>query len=422
MTNNTNTDPVVQPQEDGEEINLLDLLLVVVKHKRMIIRFTLAVAVLTAVYSLSLPNIYTSEALIFPSQEDKGLASAMLAQLGGLAGLAGGSLGGKTLEELYVTMLKSEAIKDPIIDRFGLMKRFKAIYRADAYRRLDANAKVSAGKKDGVITISVSDRDPRWAAAVADAYVRELGSLTVRLNVTGAGKNRLFLENRLGGAKSDLARAEDALKAFQTKNKALDVPEQAKATIGGVAQLRAQLALHEVQLATLRRQFTDASQEVKNAKASIDNMKAQINQLEGQGGGSIPSIGSVPDLGQEYIRLMREFKVQETIVELLTKQYELAKINETKDISPFQVIQSPKVPERKSKPKRSIMVILATLTAFFFSVLVAFIREYADKMPEEDKTRWREIIDLSGMKGVAAWAGSKWTALANRIRKRGIPS
>jgi uncharacterized protein involved in exopolysaccharide biosynthesis len=308
-------------------------------------------------------------------------------------------------------MLQSEAIKDPIIDRYGLKKRFKAKYRADVYKRLDANAKVSAGKKDGVITISVSDCDPRWAAALADAYVQELGNLTIRLNVTGAGKNRLFLENRLGEAKADLARAEDSLKAFQTKNKALNVPEQAKATIEGVAQLRAQLALHEVQLATLRRQFTDASQEVKNAKSTITNLKAQVDQLEGQGGGSIPSIGSVPNLGQEYVRLMREFKVQESIVELLTKQYELAKINETKDVSPFQVIQSAKVPERKSKPKRSQMVILATFTAFFLSVFFAFIREYADKMPKEDKARWREIIDMSGLRSIGPRVGSKWNSL-----------
>jgi uncharacterized protein involved in exopolysaccharide biosynthesis len=417
MTNNTDT--VIQTAEDGDEINLLDLLMVIVKRKTMIFRVTMAAAVLTAVYSLTLPNIYTAKALIYPSQEDTGLASAMLAQLGGLASLAGGSFGGNTLADLYITMLKSDAIKDPIIDRLGLMKRFEAEYRADAYRRLNANANVSAGKKDGVITISVSDRDPRWAAALADAYVRELGNLTIRLNVSGAGQNRKFLEIRLGEAKADLVRAEDALKVFQTKNKALDVPEQARATIGGVAQLRAQLALQEVQLATLQRQFTDSSQEVKNAKTSIANMKAQIDQLEGQGGGSIPSIGSVPNLGQEYIRLMREFKVQETIVELLTKQYELAKINETKDVSPFQVIQSPKVPERKSKPKRSLMVILATFTAFFLSVFYAYMRDYADKMPDEDKGRWRQIIEMSGVRSIAEKVGPKWASLKNRIRKRG---
>jgi uncharacterized protein involved in exopolysaccharide biosynthesis len=414
-----NNDNAIRPPEDETAINLLDLLLVVVKRKTMIICITLAAAVLTALYSLSLPNIYTSKALIYPSQEDKGLANAMMAQLGGLANLAGGSLGGKTLEDLYITLLKSEAIKDPIIDRLGLMKRFKAKYRTGAYRRLDAVTMVSAGKKDGVITISVSDRDPRWAAALADAYVRELGNLTIRLNVTGAGKNRLFLENRLGEAKADLGRAEEALRTFQARNKVLNVPEQAKATIQGVAQLRAQLALEEVQLATMRRQFTDASQEVKNARATITNLKTQVEQLEGQGGGSIPSVGSVPGLGQEYVRLMREFKIQESIVELMTKQYELARINELKDVVPFQVIQSAKVPERKSKPKRSRMVILATMAAFFASVFFAFIREYADRMPQEDKARWREIGDMSGLRGIVVGVGSIWAAFSMRTGRNG---
>jgi uncharacterized protein involved in exopolysaccharide biosynthesis len=414
-----NTDDTIRQSENETEINLLDLLLVVVKRKTMIIRFTLAAAVLTALYSLSLPNIYTAKTLILPAQEDKGLANAMVAQVAGLANLAGGSLGGKTLSDLYVTMLQTETIKDPIIDRYGLKKRFKAKYRADVYKKLDAKAKISAGKKDGVITISVSDRDPRWAAALADAYVRELGNLTIRLNVTGAGKNRFFLENRLGEAKADLARAEDAVKVFQLKNKALNVPEQAKATIMGVAQLRAQLALQEVQLATMRRRFTDESQEVKNAQSNITNMKAQIDQLEGQGGGSIPSVGSVPTLGQEYVRLMREFKIQESIVEILTKQYELARLNESKDVSPFEVIQSAKVPERKSRPKRSQMVILATFAAFFLSVFFAFIREYADKIPQEDKARWREIIDMSGLRRIGSWVGSKWTALFTRAGRNG---
>ncbi len=419
MTNNVNTESILQSQESGEEINILDLLLVVLKHKMMILCFTMAVAFMAVIYSLLLPNIYTSKALIYPFQDDKGLASMMSAQLGGLASLAGGSLGVKTVEDLYVTMLHSEAVKDPVIDKLGLMKRFEADYRVDLYKKLEDVVDTQVGKKDGVITISASDRDPRWAAALADAYIRELGNVVIRLNITGAGQNRLFLEHRLSSARADLSRAEDALKVFQSKNKTLDVPEQAKATIGGVAQLQAQLALQEVQLATLRRQFTDNSQEVKNASTSIENLKAQIERKEGQGGGSLPYIGSVPDLGQAYIRLMREFKIQESIVELLTKQYELAKINEAKDVSPFQVIQTAKVPERKSKPKRSLIVILATFTAFFLSVFYAFVREYADKMPEEEKGRWRKIIEMSGASRLAERLVPMWEYFKSRMRKRG---
>lgn len=288
-------------------------------------------------------------------------------------------------------MLKSEAMKDRVIDQLNLMKRFDKDYRSDVYKLLDSCSVFTTGKKDGVVTISVEDRNPQWAAAIANAYVNQLGSLTVNLNVTGSGKSRSFLERRLSSAKGDLAQSEEMLKLFQAKNKTLNMPEQVKATIAGVAQLRAQLASQEVRLAALKLQFTDSAPEVKTAKAFIGNLKAQIDQIEGTGGGSIPSVGSIPDLGQEYVRLMRDFKIQESIVEILSKQYELAKINETKDVVSFQVLQTAKSPERKSKPKRLLMVLLATGTAFFIGIFLAFVREYAETMPDEDKDRWREI-------------------------------
>ena len=402
---------------------LLDYLTVIFKHRRMIFRITLAVAIITTIYTLFLPNIYTAKTLILPNQDDKGMMSAMMGQLGGLAGLAGGAgvpLGGPTTTDLYVTMLKSEAVKDPIIARFKLQEVYDNKYLVDSYKVLDKNVAITAGKKDGVITIAVSDKDPQRAAAMANGYVEELGSLAVRLNVTGAGQNRTFLEDRLSKAKGDLVKAEENLKAFQTKNKAVQVNAQAEATIKGVAELRAQLAVQEVQLATYRRQFTESSQEVKNLATSVANLRGQIAKLEGGGGSSaIPSVGSVPSIGQEYVRLMREFKIQESLVELLTKQYEMARLSEAKDISPFQVIQSAKVPERKSEPYRSKIVIFAFLSAFFLSVFFAFICSYLENLPKEDKARWREIVDRSGAKNIGARVESKWTSIFIRVGRYG---
>jgi len=374
-----------------DEINLLDLLLVLAKRWRMIVGFTFAAGVIAALVTLMMPNVYTARTMILPSQDDKGMMSAMMAQLGGLAGLAGG-LGGPTTSDLYVTMLKSETVKDPIIDRFKLMDVYEVKYRADAYGALDSRAAISLGKKDGVITIAVDDRDPKRAADIANAYVDELGKLAARLSMGGAGKNRVFFEERLAAAQADLARAEEALKAFQSRNKAVAVTEQAKATIEGVAQLRAQLAAKEVELAALRQSMTDESREVKNQKALIDNLRGQIARLEsGSGGGAVPGLGAVPQLGQEYVRLMREFKIQETLVELLTKQYEMTKLNEAKDVSPFQVLQKAKVPERKSKPKRLMIVTLAGLGAFSLVILSAFVIESFRSLSNEDSSRWRQI-------------------------------
>jgi tyrosine-protein kinase Etk/Wzc len=381
-------------------VSLIDYLEVIAKRSRMIFLVTLAAAVVSIIYCLFLPNIYTAKALILPSQGDKGMTTAMMAQLGGLASLvaggAGGSVGIPTTTDLYMSMLKSEAVEDPIIDRFKLMEVYKKKYRTDLYKVLENRSKISAGKKDGIITITIDDKDPKRAAEIANAYVEELGKLTVRLNVTGAGQNRSFLEDRLTIAKTDLAKAEENLKEFQEKNKAVHVTAQAEATIRGIADMRARLAAQEVQLATYRRRFTESSEEVKNLTTSVNNLRAQMARLEGEGGiSAIPSVGSVPSLAQEYLRRMREYKIQESLVELLTKQYEMAKLSEAKDISPFQVLLKARVPERKSKPARSRMVLIATVTAFFMSLISAFVLENFAQMSDEYRVRWRGL--LSGL-------------------------
>lgn len=400
-TEENNLDPRTsnpEPMHD-DEINLLDLILILARRWKMIVGVPFVVAVITAIITLCMPNIYTAKTMILPDDGDSGgMMGAMMAQMGGLANLAGGLVGGSaTKADLYVTMLKSETIKDPIIDRFRLMEVYEAEFRANVYKTMDETAVINTGKKDGVITIAVDDKDPKRAAEMANAYVDELSKLVAGLNMTGAGNNRVFLEKRIGETRADLINAEDALKNFQAKNKAISVTDQAKATIEGVAQLRAQLAMQEVQLAALQRQFTDSSQEVKTAKATIANFRVQIAGLEGEGGGrssSIPSVGSVPQLGQEYMRLMREFKIQEAVLEMLTKQYEVSKLSEVKDLSPFKIIQKAKTPERKSKPKRSLIVIMAAFASGFLMVLLAFVREFGARMNEEDRKRWQELQRL----------------------------
>ncbi|HTP64555.1 MAG TPA: Wzz/FepE/Etk N-terminal domain-containing protein [Geobacteraceae bacterium] len=387
-----NITPNDQQQTPDETVSLLDYLHVIARHSRLIFRITLAATVISIVISLLLPNIYTAKTMILPSQEDKGMMSAMMAQFGGMVAMAGGAglpLGGPTNADLYVSMLKSEAIKDPIIDRFTLLKLYNKKYRSDVYNKLDKNVSITAGKRDGIITVTVDDKDPKRAADMANAYVEELGKLAVRLNVTGAGQNRSFLDEQLATAKADLAKAEDKLKEFQAKNGAVHMTSQAEADIKGLAEMKAQLAGQEVQLATYRRRFTESSQDVKNLSTSVANLRGQIAKLEGGRSGSVLSVGSVPTLEQEYIRLMREFKIQESLVELLTKQYEIASFSEAKAISPFQVILKANVPERKSKPVRMKMVILSISITLLFSILLSFILENMDRVPEHNKEQWR---------------------------------
>jgi len=341
-----------------------------------------------------LPNIYTARAMILPTQDDKNMTSSMMAQLGGLASLAGVSVGGgPTTTDLYVSLLGSDAIKDPIIDRFKLMEIYKTKFRTQASKRLDQTVSITAGKKDGIVSIYVDEKDPKRAADLANAYVDELGRLLIRLNISGAGQNRAFLEERLIKAKADLAKAEDDLKAFQSKNKTVNAPEQAKASIEGIAKLRAELVSREVQLNSIRRTYTESSQEVKNLKSTVDQLRSQVARLEGSGSGSaIPTVGAAPALEQEYIRLMREFKIQESLVELLTKQYEMTRINEAKDVAPFQVILLARTPEIKSKPSRAGIVKSAAVTALFFSLVLAFAKERYSHLEEADKRRWKRLF------------------------------
>lgn len=383
--------------QEAETVNFLHYLKMVLKHKRMVMVTTGAALVLSTGVALLLPKVYSATALVLPPQQDQGLMGMMMGQMGGVASLAGDLLGKGSPADVYVTILSSNAVSDTMIDRFKLMDVYDDQYRMEAYKDLDKNVDISAGKKDGVISITVEDEDPQRAADLANAYVDTLDKLAIKYSSSNATENRAFLEERLAKARGDLARAEDAVKAFQTKHKALDVMDQAKATIEGVAQLRAQLALQEVQLQTMRRQFADSAPEVKNLAVTVANLRGQIAKLEGKSSGSsIPSVGSVPALGESFVRLMRDMKTQEAIVELLTKQYEMAKFTEAKNVSTIEVIQKARVPDKKVKPKRALIVLVTTFLGLIGSVFASALLEYRAQMSPEDRRLWQEIRQLAG--------------------------
>jgi len=383
----------IAPQAvEEDEISFVDYLELMLRRKRLIVTVTLAGFLISVILAFVLPKSYQATARILPPQQDQGIMAMMMSGAGGgLAGLAGNLLGSGTPADQYASILQSERIKGAIIDRFKLMEQYGEKFRIEMYQKLDKQVEITAGKKDGIISISVEDEEPKKAADIANAYIDELGKLVAELSMTSAGSNRAFLEVRLAGSRADLARAEEAMKLFQFKNKVVSVPEQAKASIEGVAQLKAQIALQEAQLSGLRSQFTDSTPEVQAARASIGNLKSQLAGLEGMGTGAIPSFGSVPGLGQEQIRLLREFKTQEMIVELLTKQHELAKLTEAKNVSSIQVIQRAEAPDKKYKPKRRNLVLGVTFVSFVFSVSYAVFLSYLAMMPAGERQRWQRI-------------------------------
>lgn len=380
--------------EAEEEINLLELLRVIVRNLPLIVRITTIAVVLSIVYSLTLKNIYTAKATLLPPQKEAGGgAAALLASMGGgLAGLAGG-LGGTS--DLYLGILQSRSVADAVIKRLDLATELKSKNADDTRKRLQGLVKFQAGK-NGIITITADYKDPAKAALLANTFVDELQQKSLQLNLTKASTERSFLEKRLTVVKQDLKTAEEEMKNFQEKNKTIKADSQAAAAIEGIARLKAEIVSKEVQLAALRNSMTDESPEVSAMLAGIARLKKQLSSMSGSGGGDgvIPSVGNAPAIGIEYVRRLRELKTQEALFEQLTKQYELAKINEARDSSSLQVLDEAVTPLRKSRPKRALIVLLSMVTAFFGSVFWVFIKEYLAKMSPEDSAI------LAEMKGV----------------------
>ena len=371
--------------EAEQGINLFELVQVVVRRKMVIVKICTVAIIVSVAYSLTLPNIYSATAKVLPPQkENSGGLSSLLGQTGGLAGLAAGSLGGGS--ELYLGILKSRSVGDAIIQKLDLTRVYKQKTLEDTRLRLSAIVKLQAGK-DNIISITTEDKDPKLAALLANAFVEELGRTTVRLNLSKAGTERLFLEKRLDLVKKDLKLAEDDLKTFAQNNKIVQVDSQAKTSIETLARMKSELASREVQLSVVRSTRTDQSAEVKAYETAIKRLKGEISQLSGnsRGGEGIPSVGNVPSVGLEYSRRMRELKTQETIFEQLTKQYEMAKLNEAKDSSSFQILDEAVVPVRKSRPRRSLIVIFFTGASFLVSIFIVFIQEYLANISADDR-------------------------------------
>lgn len=378
---------------DSRTVGLADFLEVVVKRRRMIILVTATAFLAAVVYSLIATKIYRATTKILPPHEQQEIMTALMGQMGGMANLAGNFFGGSSQSDLYVGILQTDPVSEAVVSRFKLMEVYKTEFRSDAYRTLQKNSLVEADRKNGIISISIDDRDPKRAADIANALVEELEKSLLALKHADTSQNLRFFEERLARAKADLNRVEEELKRFQAKNKVLNVTEQAKVTIEGIAQLRAQQAAQEVQLVALRGQFTDSSQEVRGALATLAGLRRQIAALEGSGGGSaLPTVGVVPALGQEYLRLMRELKTQETLVELLTKHYELNKLGETRSDVNIQIIQKATPPDKRIKPKRTKTVVVATFGALFLSIVAGFGAEALSRMSDADRQRWGTLL------------------------------
>ncbi len=391
------TDTVSQIPED-DEISLLDLLQTIVDNLRLLVLGPLAVGLAALGISFAIPPTYTAKTQFLPPQQQQSAVAGLLQSLGSLGGLAGAAAGLKNPADQFIAFLKSNAVEDALIDRFKLIDRYQAKLRADARQALEANVRIASGK-DGLISVEFDDKDPKFAAEVANAYVEELRTVLGRLAVTEAQQRRLFFEKQLVQAKDNLTAAEQALKATGISDSVLK--SNPASAVAGVAALKAQITAQEVKVGAMRGYLAETAPDFKQALTELANLRAQLAKQDkydaaGQGSGTA---------GQgDYISRYRDFKYHETLFELFAKQYEIARVDEAREGAVIQVLDAAQPPERKSKPKKALIAIIATLAAGFALLLFVFIRqalrngaqdsETASKFAQL-KTSWRKALGKS---------------------------
>ncbi len=383
-TATANNDVVQRGRASGpvDEISLLELFAIIMKRKGLIVRTTIVAALIAAVVSFLIPNRYTATTSLLPPQQQQPLASALAAQMGGAGGMlgavAGGNLGLKNPNDIYIGMLKSRVVSDALVKRFDLAKVYHDKQTSDARKDLQSATDIQ-NAKEGFITVSVEDKDRKLAADIANAYVEELRNLTSNLAVTEAGQRRLFFEQQLRKSKDDLANAEITLKETQQKTGLIQMDSQAKAIIESVAAIRAQIAAKEVQLQAMQYSATDQNPDVLTLREELAGLRAQSAKLEKQqnsGGGDIQiPTGSVPEAGLQYIRALRDVKYYETVFELLAKQLEASKLDEARQGAVIQVMDPAIEPDKKSSPRRGLIVVVSIMLGFFVSVIWVLISE-----------------------------------------------
>jgi len=355
------------PQADEDEISLLDIALVFAPNLKLLIFVPLAAGLVALGIAFLMPPTYTATTRILPPQQQQSSAAALAAQLGSLAGLVGGAAGIKNPADQYVALLKTRTVYDAIIQRFDLKTLYEQRYLEDTRKLLESQTKVSAGVKDGIISIEVDDRDPKRAAEMANAFVEELRKLTNTLAVTEAGQRRLFFETQLQLSKDNLTKSEIALRGSGISEATLKTVPQAQ--LEALARLKAQITAQEIKLASMRTYMTDSNAELRIGLQELAALRAELTKAEQSGATKVQGEGA------EYIARFRDFKYHETMFELMAKQYELARLDEAREGTVIQVLDAAQPPERKSKPKRALIAILTTVAVFLLMVIVVFVRQ-----------------------------------------------
>ena len=383
-------------EDDGPSIGLTEALTWVGDGKKLIATVTIAVAVAAAGIGLLLPKTFTARAtLLAPGSQQQSGSAAALAALGSLGGLVGGAAA-KTPDELYVALLKSDSVQSALAERFDLKTRYDVKTYETLRKEMPKYIRVASDKKSGLISVEVDDEEPKFAADLANAHAGEITKVLARLAVSEAQLRRVFFAGQLNETKENLIKAEQNLRNVQEKSGVIVLDKQAEALIAGAAQLRAMIAEREVQLKVLRTAATDQNPDVIRLNSELRAMRVELARMESRQGGvegsaiDIP-VGRLPEAGIEYVRARRELKLQETLLETMVRQFEAAKLDEAKEGPALQQVDIALVPDRKSKPSVTLIVLAAGALAFLLSTAWVVTRRYMvwsrEQFPQDAEAR-----------------------------------
>ncbi len=399
MTEETSNNPESTSKE-LENINLYSYLAVLVKYRRFIFFNFIFISFTVGLLSLFLPNWYRAKTTLLPPERGGlgvGLSSSLLGEFSSLSGLSLPMTA--TPSDVFAAILKSRAVVEPVIKEENLLKVYGVGKMEDGLKEFFSHLQVKV-ENEGIISIDFEDRNRDRAARVANLLVEEL-DLVNRMTSTSKAKNaRIFIEERLSQTQTNLKAAEDSLRSFQERNKAIVLDEQMKATVQAAAELKAEMTSAEIQMNVLGKNMSPDHPQIQQLKSRINEIRRQLGLLESGSTNAkenkvlgVP-FSQAPSLSLELARLTREVKIQEKLFELLTQQYEQYKIEETKDTPTVQVLDKASPPETKYKPKRAVMVLIAGIASLFLSVIFSFSLEYIERTKRKQPEDYRKVEEM----------------------------
>ena len=391
MVNETDSRwPDGRQEESSDEISILDILLVLAAGKKLIITLTFVCGIAAGVIAFLTPETFTATATIMPPQQQSSTAAALMGQLGGLAGLAGQSLGLSNTADAYIGILGSRTVADEMIKQFELEELYETENLSDARKKLKAVSDFKSSNS-GMIDISVEDRDPQRAADMANTYVEILKTRNNELAMTEASQRRMFFEEQWEKEKNSLAEAEWDFKNFQEQRGVLKVDSQMEAVIQSTTRLQADIAVAEGVLERLKTGATGENAEVQRQEAALNTLRASLRRLfEEQDAGRdqnnpLMPTSMMPAAGLEYAQKLREVKYREALYEIMARQYEAARLDEAKESPLIQVVDIAVPPDRKSAPRKSLYILAGLLIGGMMGVFIVFLRYAASDPSQSDK-------------------------------------